>query len=714
MCLLAGAGMLATADAAAQQPAVASGAPAIPASASSPSVAPSKAPDKDNVTIYDQAFFTRYSVVTARDILERIPGMASVIGASFANAEQQRRGLRSDTDQILINGKRTTSKESDVSDFLQRIPANQVLRVEVISGNVKEIDSSVSGRVVNVVLKGGAGGGSGAFAIGGFASPVGIILPSAELSYSYESGGFSVTAGVDTRSRVQPVKALDTYTTPAGVPTGRRYENRERDRADYTARLRTGYSFPGGAALQVSGYGYLLPFKDADTSEIYGFVGTGERLTASVQDLTDGHERRAEVSTDMTLQIGNAIKVLGLGVYSNAEIDSDSRIFDFLSGSRVETAGDARNEVKIQKIARLTVQADVTSAQELEVGAEGAKTSLNKDLDFFNLVGGRRVDIPVFNSDTTIHENRAELFSTYSWKPVSTIEIEPGIAAEFSKLKQRGRDANVTRTFNFVKPSFNIWYSPVTSTRFFLAAVRDVGQLTFEDFAASFIREDNEVVAGNPNLVPERTWAFELGVEHRLPNDAGLLQTRGFYKRISDVSDEVPLGPGGSGPGNLGRGTSYGAQFEWSFKLAKMGLFDATTGGTLTIQDSSVRDAFTGRNRRIGRQPEYELKIDYRHDVASLGAAYGFEFNKTGANVESDFGKFDSRIVKRGDFRFSFEKKFPWGIVVRTFMGNALRQKAVRDRTVFAVSQADGRVLRREHREERSRYFVGLRVRGNY
>jgi hypothetical protein len=94
LCLLAVAGKLAAADAAARQPAVVPGVPATPASTPLLSGAPSKAPDKDNVTIYDLAFFARYSVVTARDSLERIPGMASVIGASFANAEQQRRGLR--------------------------------------------------------------------------------------------------------------------------------------------------------------------------------------------------------------------------------------------------------------------------------------------------------------------------------------------------------------------------------------------------------------------------------------------------------------------------------------------------------------------------------------------------------------------------------------------------------------------------------------------
>lgn len=698
VCLLALAGGLAAAEAGAQ-----------------PSPSPAAIPSAGNITIYDEKFFSQYGVVTARDLLERIPGMTAVIGASFATADQaQRRGLRSDTDQILINGKRSTSKESDVSDYLSRIPANQVLRVEVISGNVKEIDASVSGRVVNVVLKSGAGGtGSGAFAMGGFVSPTGATSPSGDVSYNYTNGGFGFTAGFETRSRIQPAQVYDTIRNPAGVQIGRRYENRERNRNEYSVRGRVSYAFDGGTALQLAGYGNRVPYDDADTADIFVIAGGRETYVSAVQDQTNGHEQRYEVSSDVTVPLGESIKVLGLGVYSEGEIKTDSEIFDVIGRSPVQFAGDARDEVKTQKIARLTIQAELTPKQQLEFGAEGAKTQLDKDLDFFNLIGGTRIDIPVFNSDTVINEDRADVFVSYTWKPGS-LEIEPGVGAEFSKLRQAGPDANVSRTFSFVKPSLNIWFSPAPSTRWFLSAQRDVGQLTFEDFAASFIREDNEVVAGNPNLVPEKTWAFELGTEHRLPRDAGVLNARGFYKRISDVNDEVPIGIGASGPGNLGRGTAYGAQLEWSFKLARMNLFDATTGGSLLVQDSSVGDAFTGSKRRIGRLPEYEFKIDYKHDITAWGFSYGFEINKSGASVESDFGRFDRRVVKRGDIRVNYEKRLGWGLIWRMFAGNAAQQFTLRDRTVFAVSQSDGVVRQTERRIERTKFFIGFRLRGNY
>jgi hypothetical protein len=143
-----------------------------------------------------------------------------------------------------------------------------------------------------------------------------------------------------------------------------------------------------------------------------------------------------------------------------------------------------------------------------------------------------------------------------------------------------------------------------------------------------------------------------------------------------------------------------------------MQLFDATTGGTLTVQDSEVTDAFTGVKRRIGRQPEYELKIDYRHDISSLGFSYGFEANKSGASIESDFGKFDRRVVKRGDLRIFTETKLGWGLIARVFAGNLRQSFTVRDRIIFAVSQTDGRVAATERRRDRTKFFIGFRLRG--
>ncbi|MDX2224536.1 MAG: TonB-dependent receptor [Rhodospirillaceae bacterium] len=665
------------------------------------------------VTVYDQAFFAAYNVLTAKDMLDRIPGMTGVLGNRFQDTEE-RRGMRSDTDQVLINGRRSTGKDTDVSDYLERLPANQVVRIEVISGNVKQIDSAISGRVVNIVLKSDdAGSGSGAYALGAVFFMPGQVHPSGNISYNYTAGPLGFTIGLESLARFQLQKVNDRILNPAGAPIARQFENRNRERPNYTGRSRFTYAFDGGTTVQLSAFGLYAPYDDNDNIEFFRFTPGGETRLSAIRDITEGRERKFEITSDVTVPLGAKSKLLGFAVYSDNSIRTDSEIFNFAVTPEAQTGGDGRDEHTVEKIVRGTFQRDIGETQKLEIGVEGAITTLDKDLDFFSIVGGRRVDLPVFNSDTRITEDRAEVFSSYTFKPTPGLEIEPGLAAEFSKLSQRGNDITDSRSLHYIKPSLNVWYNIAPTTRLFGSFVRDVGQLRFEDFAASFIREDDEVVAGNPNLVPEKAWAFELGVEHRLADNAGLVQLRGFYKRVNDVNDEVPLGPLISGPGNLGSGDTYGGQVEWSFKLASFDLFDAVFSGSYLLQDSKVTDAFTGRSRRFGKQPTSEWKMTYQQDIRSIGTSFGFEFNRNGPSIESDFSKFD-RNFTQADLRIFIEQDIGYGLIFRTLFGNVLNAATVRDRVAYAVSQADGRVLQTENRRALQKEFITLRLRGTF
>ncbi|MBM3513892.1 MAG: hypothetical protein FJX59_09270, partial [Alphaproteobacteria bacterium] len=337
---------------------------------------------QNGVTIYDQKFFSQYAVVTARDLLERIPGMGPVLasltqrGGNFGGqGVQDRRGMRSDTDQLLINGRRSTSKESDATDFLERIPAAQVERIEVITGNVKEIDASVSGRVVNIVLKGGdKGSGSGAFVTGISYTTSGPAKPVNQLSYSYERGGFSATIGLENRPQAFTQVVNDAIRSPAGAQTGRFFENRTRFNAEYIGRLRTGYSWTNGASTQLTALGNYAPRKEFDTSESFAVTGATERRLFAIQDRTKGHDLKYEVSTDVVVPLGESIKALLFGIYSRGDVDFDSLTSNIVPSPNVQIGGDRRNEDKSAKIARLTLQGDIASGHQIEIGAEGAKT----------------------------------------------------------------------------------------------------------------------------------------------------------------------------------------------------------------------------------------------------------------------------------------------------------------------------------------------------
>ena len=377
--------------------------------------------------------------------------------------------------------------------------------------------------------------------------------------------------------------------------------------------------------------------------------------------------------------------------------------------------GDAKDEKATETILRGTVFWTLAQAHELELGVEGAVNTLDRDLDFFSIVNGEQIDIPVFNSDQKVTEDRIEAFATHSWKPVTGLEIQTGLAAEFSRLDQIGSDVDEKRSFNFIKPSFDVWYNADESTQIWFSFLRDVGQLAFGDFVATLNRADDEVLAGNPDLVPEKSWDFEIGAERRFSDSAGVINGRIFYRRVNDVKDLIPLGTTNSQPGNLKSGNHYGFEVEGSLRLISFTGVDAALNLTYLWQDSEVTDAFTGLKRRFDKQPKYEFLLGGRHDVKSLGLAYGLEggLNKKGATIESDFNEFDRKTTGFGMSIF-VEKTIRRGIMIRAFLGNALKAKNKRTRTRFVTNQADGRIEQIEFREERRPMAFGWRLRTTF
>ena len=111
------------------------------------------AQDSDSMTVYQAEYFAALNVLTARDMVRRIPG--SEAGDSQRRGRGgDRRGLRDQSDRILINGKRLIGKSNDASAFLQRLPAERVLRIEVLDGIVVENEADATARTINIITTG--------------------------------------------------------------------------------------------------------------------------------------------------------------------------------------------------------------------------------------------------------------------------------------------------------------------------------------------------------------------------------------------------------------------------------------------------------------------------------------------------------------------------------------------------------------------------------
>ena len=95
---------------------------------------------------YPAGFFQRYQPVTAFDMVSRIPGF------TLDNGGDQR-GFGAAAGNVIINGRRPSTKDDLPAAMLKRIPATNVERIELIRGQLKGVDMRGQSVVVNIILR---------------------------------------------------------------------------------------------------------------------------------------------------------------------------------------------------------------------------------------------------------------------------------------------------------------------------------------------------------------------------------------------------------------------------------------------------------------------------------------------------------------------------------------------------------------------------------
>ena len=115
--------------------------------------APDTAPatQATRTTRFDAAFFTPFAPRSALDIARRVPGF------SLDEGNSDIRGFAGAAGNVVFNGARPSSKSESLETLLARIPARQVIRVELAPGDLYGSEYSGKSQVLNVILAAGSG-----------------------------------------------------------------------------------------------------------------------------------------------------------------------------------------------------------------------------------------------------------------------------------------------------------------------------------------------------------------------------------------------------------------------------------------------------------------------------------------------------------------------------------------------------------------------------
>jgi hypothetical protein len=675
--------------------------------------------------VYDQGFFAQYNVSNAEDMLRLIPGAPAVLDAQ---SDQQERGFGGGGAPVLINGRRFPGKANDIRTSLRRIPAANVERVELISGASEGLPVQSEGIVLNVVLREGASlGGAGTWEANLRASDNGRIEQDGLLSYSGSLGGLSYSASVQLdawapggQHRWGEKSRDEAYYGPDGALLELRPQSwrRDHDRWIYTAGLT--YDFQSGDRAQLNAYYDTIDMVDEDRTAFTRFDPQGQPILLGEDVHRSGIETRRtlELSGEYERRIGpGGLHVLAL---ARREKDPTTELRDQIIGGRtIEISRSASHVETDEAILRATYRFRLRPDHALEVGGEIARNTLDQRLRvFFDENDDGRVEEVIVPTGTAhVAESRGEAFATHWWTIGRGVTLESTITYEASRITNN-YPFSPERQLAFVKPRFDLRYRRSPAEQYRLLLERTVSQLDFANFVPRYDFEDDEVDAGNPGLSPEKTWTLEAGYERRLPSDAGLLEARVFYSRITDAIDKVLLvdshGAYYSAEGNLPKASLYGAEAKFSVRLGQLGLPNALLSGRFLRQESRVADPFTGETRRLKSDRGYGWDVSFRHDLPAWSAAYGLTYTRYGwAALSSDL--FVRNYFWIGPTLDAFvEKRLNRSATLRLEIQNLNGAIERRRRQLFAESAMDGRLRRYERYQENRDMRIALRLRGRF
>lgn len=670
--------------------------PAPPTVAAAPSAAAT-----EGAVIYAPDFFTPFAPQTALDMVSRVPGFSIDEG-------EDRRGFSGAAGNVLIDGARPSAKSQGLKDILGRIPASQVVRLELIRG-ASTGEAAGQSVLVNVVRT--ASAGSGRYELDLERSESNRVTPRGELSYNGRVGKLEFTLGAERWLEERPLFGdrlirdggdnLIGYRTDATPRTWRQAKTN----GSLSAPL-----FDGTFNLNASGgrWNFKTDLESAGFDQL-------SNPTDSFRLSINERERNREIGTDWERRFDDwTLKLVSLDRqfwYANDERTLSRDATD----RQVEITRQRRRMDLRETIGRATLAWTASPAHRIEFGGEGALNILDAATNLTVDSGAGPVAIVLPAANVTVEEERFEGFLTHNWKVTPRWSLETSLTAETSTISQSG-DTTASRSLTYWKPSVQVTRQLGGRDQIRVKFLRDVSQLDFGDFASSATLADNTVAAGNPDLRPQATWRLQGTLDKRF-GKSGAIALELTREWIEDASDLVPILDTTSGaffdaPGNIGEGDLFGVRLTGTIPLDFL-LKGAQIKPEMSWADSEVTDPVTGRTRQISGFADTEVEIEFRHDIAPLKLAYGFEYFKRSQVQFFRVGEVET--YEEGPFLDGFiETTAIDNVKVRFFAWNLLDSEFQRERRFFAPDRRTGSVILEEERERQFGRFVGIEVSGNF
>lgn len=479
---------------------------------------PATAASSQGVLSYPAAYFAGQQVANADEMLARVPGFSLDTGASV-------RGFEGAAGNVLIDGRRPSSKSDDLHEILRRIPVSSVERIDIIRGGAPGIDMQGKSVLANIVRKKGdsfhglyearekrlwdgrdmhgmrleLGGGDGAR----------TWETTARYGYGNDDGGDD---GPQLRYG------------PDGTVVKRSNVHSESDGLQKTVTGAYAQPLLGGR-VSVNGRLFWNKWKYEETNTY-----TDPASLGAWTEVDPSRAFHTEAGGRFDRDFGSRTKLELIVLRTDKQNRSDN--YFTYQGDVSEFHNDRTGA---ETIGRGVLKHQLFSTLSIELGGEGAFNQLDSKSRY--LENGALIPLPA--ADVRVEEPRGEAFIKGAWRPSERWTVDAGLRYERSRISSSG-DVLLEKSLGYLKPRIAVSFAPEPNTQFRLRVEKEVGQLDFDDFVASSdFSLGHGVSAGNPNLDPEQAWVAEAELEKRFWDGAAVVLSYRHYK----VTDAVDRGP---------------------------------------------------------------------------------------------------------------------------------------------------------------------------
>lgn len=648
---------------------------------------------------YQAEYYARFSPRTALDMIRQTPGFALI-------ESSERRGFSGAAGNVLVDGSRPVAKSQSLSDILQRIPAAQIVRIELLRGAEAAGNATGHAVIANVVRTPTAG--QGVWSLGAEVAQQHVPAPNGWASWTGRIGTTDYGIGANGYSLLRELPGSREIVSGTGEPLATRTEQSPRSFYEMAINGEMGRPLLGGR-MQLTGQAHYSRYHQDN-----------DALTVSPAGDPTERERAPYTETKRTFEAGvEHDRPLGPWDLTVAGLATRKRFRSDIRLTRESPGGDMLSvftqdieRESGESIIRFTAAREFSPRHRLEAGIEGAVNTLDQTLVRTFDFGTGPFPVPVPNGNLAVRENRGEAHVSRSWQPADLWTIEARLAGEGSRLSFSG-DSEQSVSLFYLKPSIQVNRALGGQNQFRARLYREVSQLDFEDFVSAASLSDDIIEGGNPDLRPEESWRAEVELDLRFGSQGALGLTL-FRRHLSNTIDLVPINASGAiidAPGNIGTGRINGVQASLRLPLQPI-----LAGGTLTLDgiwmDARVTDPLTGERRTISDFEDRKLEVELRQDSAVGRMAWGAKFTDKPEYVLYRFNEVE-RSRKSRALDLWMETTMTPGLRARITVVTAVGAPERRERT-FHSPDRNGPVDRIELDQYRpGRWFI-LSVSGNF